>query len=89
VKKDLFDKTSDLQIIASEMRSFLSPDQVGKFLIWVEKKKDKKELEIANIWGFESELEELEEEMESVKLEDPYSNDPNYNQEEISDCIFS
>ena len=35
-KKQIFKKSADLEKLMDEFRNILNPEQVGKFLIWLE-----------------------------------------------------
>ncbi|CAD8127379.1 unnamed protein product [Paramecium sonneborni] len=50
VKENLYQRTNSLENFIDEMRSILTPIQVAKFLLGLEKNKFQKELNISNLW---------------------------------------
>ncbi|CAD8209350.1 unnamed protein product [Paramecium octaurelia] len=64
VKENLYQKTNSLENFIDEMRSILTPTQVAKFLLGLEKNKFQKELSMSNLWRqFEDEFDtEIKEE---------------------------
>ncbi|CAD8198269.1 unnamed protein product [Paramecium octaurelia] len=70
IKEQLYNKTSQVENFIDELRNILTPTQVGKFLIGLEKNKFRREMTISKIWNiFDDQSDDEEEEVE-VKEED-------------------
>ncbi len=51
LKKELFNETSRLDEQVMRLRSFLNPLQTSKFVVTLEKFKDRPELNLFQLWG--------------------------------------
>ncbi|CAD8114690.1 unnamed protein product [Paramecium primaurelia] len=70
VKENLYQKTNSLENFIDEMRSILTPTQVAKFLLGLEKNKFQKELSMSNLWKqFEDEF-DIEIKQEECQFDD-------------------
>ncbi|CAI2379527.1 unnamed protein product [Moneuplotes crassus] len=51
MKKKIFKHSGRFEKVMDEMRNILNPEQVGKFLVWLETKKNKDSLNSFDLWG--------------------------------------
>ena len=51
-KREIFESGTNLDRVIEQIRSILNPEQVGKFLVWLEtSQKDKSSLSVFELWN--------------------------------------